>query len=574
MAVYTQTEGFTLPKDLGFETGLDPIKFKYSALEDAVQAYTSITDKAFQEEQARNDKFGAYYDAITGISTDNEQQRQKLKEIREKHGLTDDVFSQITLDPSNPKSIGIIERGFQRTTKDRGFNEILQEQQLASNYMESISKIEDPALQAEAVRDYEEYRAGRKKGTDLSLGQFQKVDINDSLAKKLSQIPLGITQDLIENGTYIQEIKARGSAAVDAVIKDSMRDAKFRNNMIANGYLIRNEEGGYDMTESGQAYIESIKGAYTAEQEKLIAVKQQQAAGGTTGPVVSPGNRFPSNTNNYGAYESIAQGLDRYGVDLNDATVQQAISQAVYGEEDPGVTRARIGIIKGKNPLQAIYDSLALTGDYESYEQLAEAVKRNDNNAVAAIKGILTQIGIPEAKQDAQIARIKAAAEQPYVAEDAAGATGGAAAGATTGVDPLDAAAAQQWGTDAVTGQGRAKALEQLQRDYADPNRQAGARPPMRGSTQGADDMVEVKTKQGDVIQMTSIGAKIAGAESGNDASIGNPLSTAEGLGQFIDSTWVGMIDKNVPGAANLSKEEKLALKKNAYINQQQIQQK
>jgi hypothetical protein len=54
---------------------------------------------------------------------------------------------------------------------------------------------------------------------------------------------------------------------------------------------------------------------------------------------------------------------------------------------------------------------------------------------------------------------------------------------------------------------------------------------------------------------------KIIGVESGGNADAKNPNSSASGLGQFTNSTWIATIDKHRPDLAGLSRSQKLALK-------------
>ncbi len=135
MAIYTQKEKYENPRNLGFESSLAPIDLKYSALTDAVDAYSQMQDKAEAREQKNFDSFKTHYDALTSIPLDNEQQRDKFQEVRKRHGIGDDAFSEIALDPSNPRSVAKLERGFGRLSTDRDFQEILQEQQRAAAYM-------------------------------------------------------------------------------------------------------------------------------------------------------------------------------------------------------------------------------------------------------------------------------------------------------------------------------------------------------------------------------------------------------------------------------------------------------
>lgn len=46
---------------------------------------------------------------------------------------------------------------------------------------------------------------------------------------------------------------------------------------------------------------------------------------------------------------------------------------------------------------------------------------------------------------------------------------------------------------------------------------------------------------------------RVIGAESGNDPTAKNPRSSAAGLGQFIDETWLSEIKRNFPNVANLA---------------------
>lgn len=64
--------------------------------------------------------------------------------------------------------------------------------------------------------------------------------------------------------------------------------------------------------------------------------------------------------------------------------------------------------------------------------------------------------------------------------------------------------------------------------------------------------------------------SRIIGYESGNDPNIKNKKSTAEGLGQFIDSTWLYMVKKHRPDIANGKTNAQLkALKRDPALSRE-----
>lgn len=63
---------------------------------------------------------------------------------------------------------------------------------------------------------------------------------------------------------------------------------------------------------------------------------------------------------------------------------------------------------------------------------------------------------------------------------------------------------------------------------------------------------------------------QIIGVESGGDPAAKNPRSSAGGLGQFIDSTWLATIQKHRPDLAEgKTKEELLALKSDPALSRE-----
>lgn len=62
---------------------------------------------------------------------------------------------------------------------------------------------------------------------------------------------------------------------------------------------------------------------------------------------------------------------------------------------------------------------------------------------------------------------------------------------------------------------------------------------------------------------------RIIGVESGGNANAKNPLSSASGLGQFTDGTWIATVRKHRPDMANMSNQELLQLKTDPNLGRQ-----
>lgn len=66
---------------------------------------------------------------------------------------------------------------------------------------------------------------------------------------------------------------------------------------------------------------------------------------------------------------------------------------------------------------------------------------------------------------------------------------------------------------------------------------------------------------------------RVVNVESGGDPNARNPLSSATGAGQFIDSTWLSMMRKHKPEFAGKTDQELLALRSDPLLSRQMVQQ-
>lgn len=92
-----------------------------------------------------------------------------------------------------------------------------------------------------------------------------------------------------------------------------------------------------------------------------------------------------------------------------------------------------------------------------------------------------------------------------------------------------------------------------------------------KGEREARDALNNPSSAQGAADRLGISGAanlvdKIIGVESGGNANAKNPNSSASGVGQFLDSTWLAMVKKYRPDLANRKPSEILALKSNPKI--------
>ncbi|QYA11714.1 hypothetical protein [Rhizobium sp. AB2/73] len=86
----------------------------------------------------------------------------------------------------------------------------------------------------------------------------------------------------------------------------------------------------------------------------------------------------------------------------------------------------------------------------------------------------------------------------------------------------------------------------------------------------GRDAVANVQAHGGKTGQsLDQVTDRIIGAESGGDASASNPNSSASGLGQFLDSTWVSMVRKYRPDLAGQSNADLIAMKSDPSLGRE-----
>lgn len=129
------------------------------------------------------------------------------------------------------------------------------------------------------------------------------------------------------------------------------------------------------------------------------------------------------------------------------------------------------------------------------------------------------------------------------------------------GIDMIDASGLPALEKDVAKQNWLAKADETLFQSKLEKD------PAFAANARAALGLAPIQAAQGAVAAVVD---KIIGVESGGNASAKNPKSSASGLGQFIDSTWVSMIKKHRPDiAAGKSARDLIALKTNGPLSRE-----
>lgn len=309
MAIYDIKPEESIIPDLGKPIqGYTVDKLELSSLDKAIAAQQEQDDKTFDIAEKNIDRItaiqsalqgitptavggtekgkkgkGQTADAVTGVRVDNPMQQETLATVKSETGI-DNVFSTITMKQlTSPYGTKVIERAYSQFTNDPRIRKMVMEQMYADKYMGDLMKIKNGNLRAMAVGQYDKYRNSEILGTELDISQYQDVDLTKSIATMFKaikpQVELEIERNPQLKATVYKNREARDKKTMEESLNALMEDAKFRNNMVANGYI---DPATGEYTSSGKKYVDGLMSTFEVNSARG-SIKFDPAQRGTGG---------------------------------------------------------------------------------------------------------------------------------------------------------------------------------------------------------------------------------------------------------------------------------------------------
>lgn len=520
--------GRGVPK-VSYVPTLDLPELKTSPLTSAIDTYVKLREEEFSTAKENLAGITQAYDAVTKVRYDNPTQKDKIEAARERAGLTEDVFTISSEQLKNPYIMGPVSRAVAGFTNDPAIRDIVREQVVFDNTLAQFAKQPpaNPVLRDMFVRDVRKYRNGEIGGMDINLEQYADIDVGAVLGKRLSEIPSSEISQLVENDwvTYEERVKQRSEDAVIAVLSEQLQNPTFKNNMIARGFMT---DAG-TLTDAGEQYVDSLKQAYTERNIEIAGIKNKPSVskrgfGVDPTPGATAGLTGLDGTLYTGYYNEAS----KYGIPLDDPSnttlmldvltelKNSAKNTATSTAEDTrkNVTRKiRKEAIRRGNGFRALYDEAVDEGYLGTEEDLGALLALHGGDA--AITG--NMVDSPT---------IRKALESLY----------------GPGQETLawDAVRKSYLGMGQLGTQGIASAA-----------------PTARPFTLSSAFLDEPVTTVGDDDPYIE---KLRIAEASNNPNAASSTSSARGLGQFLDETWLE-VTRNYPEMQGKSNAERLALR-------------
>lgn len=304
-------------------------------------------------------------------------------------------------------------------------------------------------------------------------------------------------------------------------------------------------------------------------QERLAATKQEATSWGNAVKAMAEAwDALVEMAEKTGAIDLAKEGLDR----LAKAATQDArdikkaadlISRglaAIKGPDDPNLKRLA-ELRAGEDSIRSFMDSGVQQGDPESLaESLASLKEIADERAkiLALIEAEFSAKSLSLRKSDEALAADRKAVE-----------------GAIAGQQKIAAEQARLAGLserDLAVEKGLRETILELQKKNIDLTKEqiTAQKEVLRAAYDAAKTNTYLELNSS---ATGSFANKVSGVESSGNANAKNPLSSATGLGQFIESTWLAMFKKYFPDrAAGMTDAMILELRKDAQVSRTMIE--
>ncbi len=271
--IHDVNTGLGVP-NVSYAPTLDLPEVSLTPLTSALDTYTKIQEQDRKVAQDNMAGLASAYDAITKVRYDNVNQQQVIEETKQRIGISEDMFNMSAEQLKNPYTMGNVAKATSAFVSDGAIRNVIREQAVFDSTLNAYVKDPpaDPKLQEMFFDQVRAYQNGEKTGLEINGDAYKDLDITADLMDRFSKIPQISTSELIQNNTvsYEEQIQKRSQEALDSILAERMQDPKFRNNMIAKGYL--DPQSG-ELTESGVKYTQDILSAYNQETKQIVGIK-------------------------------------------------------------------------------------------------------------------------------------------------------------------------------------------------------------------------------------------------------------------------------------------------------------
>jgi hypothetical protein len=377
---------------------LDLPELSMAPLTSALDTYAKIKDQEFKTIRENMNALNKVYDDVTKVRYDNDLQKEAIDQAKAKAGLDDSVLNLNPDQLKNPYIMAPISRAASSFTNDPKVREVLREQAWFDTQLAAAAKSppSNPELQGMFMEDIKAYQEGRLSGTSINIGQYEDHDIGADLGKRMKELPPIKTSELVDDPyvTYEQQVTARSKQALIEVVSERLSDPKFRNNMIAKGFMDR--EG--NLTQKGSNYIDSVSEAYAAEQIDILGLKHKPKHITQYGRETNPAASVELKGITGALYNSAYQMGATYGIPLDDpnyaALNMTVLSQIKNAEKDSaqGISIDAAGMIKNTlrkeairvgHGAKALYDAAVERGFAGTQQDFIDILTLNDGTSMS-----------------------------------------------------------------------------------------------------------------------------------------------------------------------------------------------
>lgn len=261
-------------------------------LDKAKTDFLKIYNKEAEEAQKGFERAVTAEDKILSLRKDNDFQAQKLEELKSSLGFDGRLFNLKEEDFNNPYKIKEIESKAARFVSDPNYLSIVRDQQYWDQYQKDIQNVcagdkANSTLCAMAKQKADQYLAdfdGATPGMSLQAADYMPMDITKDIKTDVENLPdhKYLSDPQMSGGAMtIEELTKRSRDLVYTVISNKLKDRRFKNNLVADGF---------DTDQKQSEYINRLADEYAKENVNKWQFKFKPTASSGAGfaPTTAP----------------------------------------------------------------------------------------------------------------------------------------------------------------------------------------------------------------------------------------------------------------------------------------------